>query len=363
MEDLVKQCFGGVFAGKKVLLTGHTGFKGSWLAYWLKRLGADVTGVSLPPVTYPNHWQLLNLDINNVEADINSAQLMRSLLQQTKPELVFHLAAQPLVRASYQSPIDNWQTNVMGTVNVLEACRSISSVKAIVAVTTDKVYENNNKGVNFSEQDPLGGHDPYSASKAACELVIQSYRRSFFEQQGILLASARAGNVIGGGDWAEDRLIPDIVRASHAGSPLKIRYPGAVRPWQHVLDSLSGYLCLAQSLLLGESDRAAAWNFGPDASECATVEAVLQQMQQHWPALSWQAESEPQPTEMSLLMLDSEQAQHKLNWRPVWHFEQSALYTAQWYQSLYNHKLVITAAQLRQYCQDAKQQGLVWANS
>ena len=355
--------FNGIFNGRKVLLTGHTGFKGSWLAYWLKRLGADVTGVSLPPVTYPNHWQLLSLDSNSIEADINNAQQMKSLLQQTKPELVFHLAAQPLVRASYLAPADNWQTNVMGTVNVLEACRSISSVKAVVAVTTDKVYENNNKGVNFSEQDPLGGHDPYSASKAACELVIQSYRRSFFQQQGILLASARAGNVIGGGDWAEDRLIPDIVRAFHAGSPLKIRYPEAVRPWQHVLDSLSGYLCLAQSLLLGQADNATAWNFGPDVSECATVDAVLRQMQQHWPALSWQAESEPQPTEMSVLMLDSEQAQRKLSWRPVWHFEQSALYTAQWYQSFYNHKLVITAAQLRQYCQDAKQQGLVWANS
>ncbi|WP_240222389.1 CDP-glucose 4,6-dehydratase [Rheinheimera hassiensis] len=355
--------FNGIFNGRKVLLTGHTGFKGSWLAYWLKRLGADVTGVSLQPVTYPNHWQLLNLNINSVEADINNAQMMKSLLQQTKPELVFHLAAQPLVRASYRAPADNWQTNVMGTVNVLEACRSISSVKAIVAVTTDKVYENNNKGVNFSEQDPLGGHDPYSASKAACELVIQSYRRSFFEQQGILLASARAGNVIGGGDWAEDRLIPDIVRASHAGSPLKVRYPEAVRPWQHVLDSLSGYLCLAQGLLLGQSGRAAAWNFGPDTSECATVEVVLRQMQQHWPALNWQAESEPQPNEMSFLMLDSEQAQRQLNWRPVWRFEQSAHYTAQWYRNFYNHKLVITGDQLRQYCQDAKQQGLVWANS
>lgn len=355
--------FNGIFKGKKVLLTGHTGFKGSWLAYWLKQLGADVTGIALPASTQPAHWQLLGLDINSIAADIRDAQQMNTLLRQIQPELVFHLAAQPLVRASYINPIDNWHTNVTGTVNVLDACRSVASVRAIVAITTDKVYENKGNAVDFTEQDPLGGHDPYSASKAACELVIQSYRRSFFAEQGVLLASARAGNVIGGGDWAGDRLIPDIVRASHAGLPLTIRYPEAIRPWQHVLDSLSGYLCLAQSLLLGQSDKASAWNFGPEPAQCKTVTAVLSQMQQHWPALCWQAETVPQPVEMALLMLNSDQARHQLNWYPVWSFEQTASYTAQWYQQYYQQQKVLTAAQLQQYCEDAKQQGLVWANN
>ncbi len=286
---------------------------------------------------------------------------MSALVGHIQPELVMHLAAQPLVRASFQDPIDNWLTNVCGTVNVLDACRHSRSVRAIVAVTTDKVYENKGDAVSFTELDQLGGHDPYSASKAACELVIQSYRRSFFAEQGVLLASARAGNVIGGGDWADSRLIPDIVRASHLNAPLKIRYPAAVRPWQHVLDSLSGYLCLAQSLLTEQADKAIAWNFGPEPAQCKTVSAVLRQMQQHWPALCWQAETLPQPAEMPFLTLNSQLAQDKLQWHPVWDFERTAYYTAQWYQQFYQQHRVVSVEQLTQYSMDAEQQGLAWA--
>lgn len=363
LEDMVTPLFNDIFRGKKVLLTGHSGFKGTWLACWLKQLGADVTGIALPTDTSPSHWQLLNMDVKSIEADIRDAIKMRTLLQDIRPDLVFHLAAQSLVRASYTNPIDNWDTNVSGTVNILDACRNVDSVRAIVVVTTDKVYENKGDKADFKEGDPLGGHDPYSASKAACELVVQSYRRSFFAERGVLLASARAGNVIGGGDWASDRLIPDIVRASHAEFPLKIRYPNAVRPWQHVLDSLSGYLCLAQSLLLGQSDNAIAWNFGPESTQCKTVNEVLCHMQQHWPALCWQVETTQQPSEAIVLTLDSQQAQRKLKWDPVWDFEQTAYYTAQWYQLYYQQQQVVTTEQLTKYGEDAKRQGLVWANN
>lgn len=363
LENMVTPLFNDVFRGKKILLTGHTGFKGTWLACWLKQLGADVTGIALPTDTSPSHWQLLNVEINSIEADIRDAKKMRALFQEISPDFVFHLAAQSLVRESYINPIDNWDTNVIGTVNVLDACRYVDSVRAIVVVTTDKVYENNGDKADFNEGDPLGGHDPYSASKAACELVVQSYRCSFFAERGVLLASARAGNVIGGGDWARDRLIPDIVRASHSGVPVKIRYPNAVRPWQHVLDSLSGYLCLAQSLLLGQSDNATAWNFGPESAQCKTVSEVLCHMQQHWPALCWKVETVQQPSEAIVLTLDSQQAKRKLKWDQVWDFEQTAYYTAQWYQRFYQQQAVVTTEQLWKYVEDAKRQGLVWANS
>ena len=355
--------FGDIFRGRKILLTGHTGFKGSWLALWLTQLGAEVSGMALPPDTSPSHWNLLKLPLPSDIADINDGAAVKKTMQRVKPELVIHLAAQPLVRPSYQDPILTWQTNVMGTANVLEACRFQESVRAILVITTDKVYENNDAGQQFTESDPLGGHDPYSASKAACELVVQSYRRSFFAQKNVLLASARAGNVIGGGDWARDRLIPDIVRATHARPPLVIRYPSAIRPWQHVLDSLSGYLCLAHRLLLQETDKATAWNFGPNPEQCSSVSDVLAQMSLHWPDLRWVEDEVAQLHEAAHLTLDSTAAQSQLGWRPVWGLEETARYTAEWYQRFYLDQQVISQQQLEIYIRSAQMNKSTWVNN
>lgn len=355
--------FDGVFANKTVLLTGHTGFKGSWLTFWLQQLGADVHGIALPPDSNPSHWQLLNLKTAQALLDINQAERLKYQMQQIMPDVVIHMAAQPLVRLSYDEPVSTWHTNVMGTVNVLEACRTSPSVKAIVVVTTDKVYENTESGQAFSETMPLGGYDPYSASKAACELLVQSYRHSFMATNDVLVATARAGNVIGGGDWAANRLIPDIVRASQAGEPLLIRYPNAVRPWQHVMDSLSGYLCLTSALLRGETEKAKAWNFGPDSNERFSVSQVLTVMQRYWSGLRWQEESHVQLEEAGLLILDSSLAKRELAWKPVWPFAEAAKYTAQWYNSFYQKGDLLTASHIEQYCLDAQRQGVLWAQS
>lgn len=362
--------FADIFRGRKILITGHTGFKGSWLALWLTQLGAEVSGIALPPDTSPAHWNLLKLPVSSHIADINDASAVKKVLQQSQPELVLHLAAQPLVRSSYQDPILTWQTNVVGTANVLEACRHQESVRAILVITTDKVYENNNAGKDFIEADPLGGYDPYSASKAACELVVQSYRRSFFAEKNVLLASARAGNVIGGGDWAKDRLIPDIVRAMQAESAtpssqaqLAIRYPFAIRPWQHVLDSLSGYLCLAHRLLLQEKDKAAAWNFGPNPEHCRSVSDVLSQMKLHWPDLRWFEDSIAQVHEAERLTLDSSAAQVHLGWKPVWGFEETAQHTAEWYKRFYLDQQVISQQQLEIYIRSAQMNNSLWVNN
>lgn len=364
MEDLVASCFNGVFAGKRVLLTGHTGFKGSWLALWLQQLGADVSGVSLAPDTEPAHWPLLNLSGQHFVQDIGDAGAVRQIVDVVKPELVLHLAAQPLVRQSYVDPVTNWQSNVMGTVHLLEACRMQPSVRAIIAVTTDKVYDNAETGAAFTEQQALGGHDPYSASKAACELVVQSYRRSFFSAGGPLLASARAGNVIGGGDWATDRLIPDVVRACQADSALVIRSPYAVRPWQHVLDSLSGYLLLAAGLLQGRQELACGWNFGPGQADSKTVLEVLTLMQQYWPELHWQTEvASSLWHEAKLLRLDTTKARQLLQWQPVWKVVQAAQTTALWYQAYYQQRQILTQQQIQHYIADARQQGAVWATN
>jgi CDP-glucose 4,6-dehydratase len=362
--------FADVFRGRKILITGHTGFKGSWLALWLTQLGAEVSGIALPPDTSPSHWNLLKLPVISHIADINNSNAIKDLLQQSAPELVIHLAAQPLVRSSYEEPLLTWQTNVVGTANVLEACRYQESVRAILVITTDKVYENNNAGKDFTELDPLGGYDPYSASKAACELVVQSYRRSFFAEKNILLASARAGNVIGGGDWAKDRLIPDIVRtmqspsSAHASqTPLAIRYPQAIRPWQHVLDSLSGYLCLAHRLLNHEVDKATAWNFGPNPEHCRSVSDVLLQMKLHWPHLEWFEDSTGHVHEAERLTLDSSAAHLQLGWKPVWGFEQTAQYTAEWYKHFYLNQQVISQQQLEIYIRNAHKNNSTWVNN
>ncbi len=356
--------FGDCYRGRRVLITGHTGFKGSWLALWLKELGADVSGISLDPDTQPNHWDQLGLAIGDHRLDIRDLEKVSSTMAKIRPEVVFHLAAQPLVRRSYRDPIENWSSNVMGTAHILEASRSVDSVQAIVAITTDKIYDNKEKAQGYRESDPLGGHDPYSASKAACELLIDSYRKAFFSDKNIpLLASARAGNVIGGGDWAEDRLIPDLVRAVADSELLTIRSPQATRPWQHVLECLAGYLLLGQRLLENRADYAEAWNFGPRSEDNRTVAEILNALQTHWPDLNWQQTDSPQPHEATLLYLDSQKANEKLDWRPVWSLDQALQATADWYRAFQERGLASTGEQLATYVSDAHSAAVSWVSA
>lgn len=355
--------FDDIFRGKRILLTGHTGFKGSWLALWLRELGANVTGLALAPETRPNHWDALALDIDDRRMDIRDAQALQQLFVEVRPELVLHLAAQPLVRQSYRAPLETWSTNVMGTANVLEASRHTASVEAIVVVTTDKCYENREWPWGYREVDALGGHDPYSASKAGAELVVASYRKAFLSAPDApLIASARAGNVIGGGDWSQDRLVPDLVRAVSAGQSLEIRSPGATRPWQHVLESLSGYLFLASKLLKGEHRYAEAWNFGPEPEGNRTVAEVLTKMATHWPELHWHLGQSDQVHESTLLYLDSAKARAHLNWQPTWQFNQALERTVAWYRAWYERGELISRRQLVGYVESARAAGNQWAS-
>lgn len=364
LENVDMTPFQNIYEGKRVLLTGHTGFKGSWLALWLHELGAQVTGIALPPSTQPNHWDLLGLPITDLRCDIRDGNTLAGLVQQAKPDIAFHLAAQPLVRRSYQDPIETWSTNVVGTAQFLEACRKTPSLRAIVVITTDKCYENREWVWGYRETDPLGGHDPYSASKAGTELVAASYRKSFFSAQGApLLATARAGNVIGGGDWSQDRLIPDLVRATEAKAPLIIRSPKATRPWQHVLEPLAGYLRLGQKLLEGRGEFAEAWNFGPAAHDNRTVEDVLTRMGAHWPELAWELNKTPQPHEAGMLHLDSAKAQAKLGWQPAWNLDTCLAMTAEWYLRQQKTGLPPSSEQLRQYVSSATAAHIDWATA
>lgn len=353
--------FGDIYRGRKVLLTGHTGFKGSWLAAWLTQLGAEVTGFALAPSTSPAHWSLIDTSATDITGDIRDATLVQDVFDRVQPDIVFHLAAQALVRRSYREPLDSWSTNVMGTANILEACRATTSVRAVVVITTDKVYENNEWPWGYREVDRLGGHDPYSASKAASELVVDSYRKSFWSRDDApLLASARAGNVIGGGDWSEDRLVPDLVRAVAAGVSLEIRSPQSTRPWQHVLDCLSGYLLLGQRLLSGDRSAAVAWNFGPALDDNRTVAEVLKGLQTHWEQLTWHSANVVQPHEANLLYLDCAKAHAQLSWRPVWTITESLAMTAQWYKHHHATGAVITDQQLQHYVEAARDADCVW---
>jgi len=363
METLVTM-FANQYKNRRVLVTGHTGFKGSWLALWLQSLGAKVIGIALPPEKHPSHWQLLSLDFKTFNIDIRNVEMLRQTIIDAEPEIVFHLAAQPLVRRSYYAPLETWSTNVMGTANILDACSQQPSVKAIVVITTDKCYQNKDWVWGYRETDRLGGNDPYSASKAAAELVAASYRTSFFQgQDSPLLATVRAGNVIGGGDWAEDRLVPDLARAIHANKPLKIRYPNATRPWQHVLECLSGYLILGQKLLEGNSTFVGGWNFGPDRDGNRQVQDLLELFQQNFHDLEWFSEQQSYLHEARLLYLDSSKAHDKLSWRPVWTFEEGVNATAEWYRVYLNDKKVISSQQLDQYVEEAFKQKLVWADT
>jgi CDP-glucose 4,6-dehydratase len=353
--------FSDCYRNRSVLVTGHTGFKGSWLVYWLQILGAKVSGLALDPDTQPNHWNVLNPEIVDHRIDIRNFEKLQCLITALKPEIVFHLAAQPLVRRSYDDPLASWSTNVMGTANLLEAIRHCDSVGAIVAITTDKVYYNREWTWGYRENDRLGGRDPYSASKSACEILIDSYRQSFFNQKNTpLLASARAGNVIGGGDWSADRLIPDIVRAVTSGQPIEIRCPHATRPWQHVLECLAGYLMLGEKLLAGDHLFADAWNFGPEPDCNHSVESVLAMMKRHWPDIKWHLSKMVHPQEADLLYLDSAKARNQLDWRPVWNLEQTVTMTIDWYRSFYLGDGVLTAHQLDMYIRQAHTSKCSW---
>ncbi|SDI27414.1 CDP-glucose 4,6-dehydratase [Pseudomonas flavescens] len=324
------------WSGRRVFLTGHTGFKGGWLALWLQQLGAEVYGYALPAASEPSLWQLARLQemLPGTFADIRDGQRLADAMAASRPEVILHLAAQPLVRESYRTPAETYATNVMGTLNLLEAVRRCDSVRAVVVVTTDKCYENREWFWPYREQDSLGGHDPYSSSKACVELLCASWRESFLRQSGIGLATARAGNVLGGGDWSADRLVPDILRAWQAGEPLILRYPQAVRPWQHVLEPLHGYLCLAQALLEQGDAVASAWNFGPDVDGLVSVAELVERLARYWSGKAdWSIDAAAQPHEAGLLSLDSTKARAGLGWRPRWTLEQALERTLQWHHA------------------------------
>jgi CDP-glucose 4,6-dehydratase len=325
----------GVFKGKKVLITGHTGFKGSWLAIWMEMLGARVAGISLDPENDKCVFSLSRIGdfVKDYRADIRDLSRMQQIFAGEQPEIVFHLAAQPLVLESYRAPIETFAINTQGTANILEAIRNTPSVQAAVMVTTDKCYENLETLRGYRESDPMGGHDPYSASKGAAEIVIASYRRSFFSTpETAAIASARSGNVVGGGDWSANRLVPDIIRAVETEKTLDVRHPEAVRPWQHVLEPLSGYMLLAARLLDKPEKYAQAWNFGPYPSQVYTVRQIADAFFQRLGAGAWRDASDPaNPHEAGLLMLDIEKAVNELGWSPALSFDETVRMTADWY--------------------------------
>jgi CDP-glucose 4,6-dehydratase len=328
---------GAFWRGKRVLLTGHTGFKGAWLAFWLKRLGAEVEGLALEPARdRPALHTLLGGNDSGAEiVDIRDREAVRSRVQAVAPDIILHLAAQPLVRAGYRAPLDTFETNVQGTANLLDAARLVEGLRVIVSVTTDKVYENAETGRAFAEEDPLGGHDPYSASKAAADIVTSSYRRSYFVDRGVGVATARAGNVIGGGDWADDRLIPDAIRAFEAGAELDIRRPQAVRPWQHVLEPLHGYLLLAERLWR-DPQAGPAYNFGPDPQSAASVRDLLERSARSFDLsrIRWGDGGEG-PHEAGLLTLDSARARDELGFAPRFDLDETIARTWAWYRGLF----------------------------
>lgn len=340
--------------GKRVFLTGHTGFKGGWLALWLADMGAEVHGYALSPPTEPNLYTVARLRghlASSTIADIREADILYSAMQAVRPEVVFHLAAQPLVRHSYVAPVETYAVNVMGLVNLLEAVRLTTSVRAVVNVTTDKCYENREWVWPYRENEALGGFDPYSSSKACSELITNAYRRSFLEPGGISIGSARAGNVIGGGDWAEDRLVPDFLRALDAGMPLVVRSPGAIRPWQHVLEPLSGYLALAERLLAEGGLFADAWNFGPEDVDARTVQWIAEHLSSRVPGAKWRCDTSPQRHEANTLKLDSSKAKALLGWRPRWDLQAALEMTLAWHHAWKNDSdmSAFSRSQIRQY--------------
>ena len=319
--------------GKTVFVTGQTGFKGSWLSLWLHRLGARVTGYALEPPTQPNLFEVAGLarSIDSITGDVRDLKALRQSLLRAKPQFVFHLAAQALVRESYADPVDTYSTNVMGTVNVLEAVRETGSVRATVIVTSDKCYENRERVTGYREDEAMGGHDPYSSSKGCAELVTAAYQRSFFSGSGTAVASARAGNVIGGGDWARDRLVPDALKAFSAGQTLLVRNPEAVRPWQHVLDPVNGYLTLAERLWVEGSAYSGAWNFGPIDGHDRPVSWIVEELARRWgDGATWRIDEAPQPHEAGMLKLDCSKARERLHWHPRIDLGTALDWTVEW---------------------------------
>ncbi|MBP6864641.1 MAG: CDP-glucose 4,6-dehydratase [Candidatus Didemnitutus sp.] len=365
--------FADIYRGKRVLVTGHTGFKGSWLCEWLLSLGAEVTGLALPPPTEPSLFDQLRLAhrLRHVVGDIRSLAVVRRVIDEAKPDFVFHLAAQPLVRLSYREPVETYATNVMGTVHVLEAVRLAARPCTVVCITTDKCYENREWVHSYREEDPMGGYDPYSSSKGAAELVIAAYRRSYFSAADSLvrLASARAGNVIGGGDWALDRIVPDCIRALQASQAIPVRNKIATRPWQHVLEPLSGYLwlgaCLASPALSPfGAQLCSGFNFGPALTSNRTVAELVQEILRHWPG-QWVDQSDPHAVhEAKLLNLATDKAFHFLHWKPVWDFAATIAETVSWYRLAAAKPGEIEAATRRQiesYTAAARARGVAWS--
>lgn len=345
---------------KRVLITGHTGFKGSWLSLWLTSMGAEVGGYALPPATLPSLFETLNINSlikTSAYSDIRDLFAIKKVMAEFSPQVVIHMAAQPLVRFSYSHPVETYETNVVGTANLLEAVRSVGGVKAVISVTTDKCYENKEWLWGYRESDALGGADPYSSSKACAELVTAAYRQSFFSTEtyalhGTAIASARAGNVIGGGDWSEDRLIPDLLRAKSNRTSLVVRNPNALRPWQHVLEPLAGYLMLAERLYEHGPKYATAWNFGPNDNDAVSVANVLKlarSLMTDMPEVH--TNTTTQPHESGLLKLDNSQAKNKLSWHPKWDIEQALSRTLSWNDSFIQEQdmIQITLAQIKEY--------------
>jgi CDP-glucose 4,6-dehydratase len=371
--EVTTMSFANIYHGKRVFLTGHTGFKGAWLAEWLLSLGAEVTGFALPPPTTPSLFDQLGLAnrLRHIVGDVRDLSAVQSALDECCPDFVFHLAAQPLVRLSYDQPVETYATNIMGTVNVLEAVRLRGKPCAIVAITTDKCYDNKEWVHSYREEDPMGGYDPYSSSKGAAELVIASYRRSYFSSTDspVKLASARAGNVIGGGDWALDRIVPDCIRALARGETIPVRNKIATRPWQHVLEPLSGYLwlgaCLHSSQLTAFSSQlTSAFNFGPALASNRTVAELVQEILKHWPG-KWEDKSDPKAVhEAKLLNLATDKAHHFLGWAPAWPFAETLKQTVAWYHQAADSQTDIhayTSGQINAYTAAAKSAGVIWA--
>jgi CDP-glucose 4,6-dehydratase len=342
------EIFGGFYKGKRVLVTGHTGFKGSWLVIWLHTMGAEVVGIALYPATDRDNFVLSGIGTKikaDLRGDIRDGLLMKEVFQQYQPEIVFHLAAQPLVRLSYDIPVETFEVNVMGTINVLEAIRATESVKVAVMITTDKCYENREQIWGYRENEAMGGYDPYSSSKGAAEIAIASWRRSFFnpeqyEKHGKSIASVRAGNVIGGGDWALDRIIPDCIKALEAGKPIEIRSPKAIRPWQHVLEPLSGYMLLAQKIWDEPTKYCEGWNFGPNPESIATVWDVATKVIENYGSGDLKDLSDLNALhEAKLLMLDISKARYQLGWQPKMNISETVALTIDWYKRYLNENV------------------------
>ena len=333
--------------GKRVLMTGHTGFKGSWLSLWLQSMGAELRGVALDAPTTPSLFKVARVEygMDHCVADIRDYEKLRGLVADFRPEILIHMAAQPLVRLSYQQPIETYATNVMGTVHVLEAARKAGSVRAVVNITTDKCYDNKEWVWGYREDEPMGGHDPYSNSKGCAELVSSAYRKSFLQSEGIAMATARAGNVIGGGDWALDRLVPDILHALENQQPVQIRNPHAIRPWQHVLEPLSGYLLVAESLYENGQKHAEGWNFGPMDEDARPVQWIVESLCKSWgQGATWIQQPGDHPHEASYLKLDISKARQRLHWGPRWSLQTALTRITEW------HRAWLSGVDMQAYC-------------